>query len=59
MYTVLSMLFFFLVLHEINRGPEATEDEVRGLPRAPAIEHGLEATEEYLDRLPVGPAKVR
>ena len=59
MYTVLSMLFFFLVLHEINRGPEATEDKVRGLPRAPAIEHGLEITEGYLDRLPVGPAKVR
>src|SRR5215831_1111385 len=59
MYTVLSMLFFFLVLHEINRGPEATEDKVRGLPTAPAIEHGLEITEDYLDRLPVGPAKVR
>jgi cytochrome d ubiquinol oxidase subunit I len=59
MYTVLSMLFFFLILHEINRGPEVTEDEVRGLPRAPAIEQ-LEITEEdYLDRLPVGPAKVR
>jgi cytochrome d ubiquinol oxidase subunit I len=59
MYTVLSMLFFFLVLHEINRGPEATENKVRGLPTAPAIEHGLEITEDYLDRLPVGPAKVR
>jgi cytochrome d ubiquinol oxidase subunit I len=59
MYTVLSMLFLFLVLHEINRGPEATEDKVRRLPRAPAIEHRLEITEGYLDRLPVGPAKVR
>jgi cytochrome d ubiquinol oxidase subunit I len=59
MYTVLSMLFFFLVLHEIDRGPEATEDKVRGLPTAPAIEHGLEITEDYVDRLPVGPAKVR
>jgi cytochrome d ubiquinol oxidase subunit I len=59
MYAILSMLFFFLVLREIDRGPEATDDKVRGLPRAPAIEHGLEITEDYLDRLPVGPAKVR
>jgi cytochrome d ubiquinol oxidase subunit I len=59
MYTVLSMLFFFLVLHEIDRGPEAADDHVRGLPTAPAIEHGLEIIEDYLNRLPVGPAKDR
>src|SRR6516165_2437690 len=38
MYTVLSMLFFFLVLHEIDRGPEATSDNVQGVPTAPANE---------------------
>jgi cytochrome d ubiquinol oxidase subunit I len=58
MYSVLSMLFLFLVLREIDRGPEATEDKVRGVPTAPAIERGRETTEDNLNRLPVGPKQV-
>ena len=56
MYTVLSMLFFFLVLREIDRGPETMSDS--GVPTAPAIERGRETTEDYLNDLPVGPKQV-
>ena len=58
MYTVLSMLFFFLVLREIDRGPETTEDKSR--PIAPAVERTRETTEDYTqDGFPVPPQKVR
>ena len=56
MYTVLSMLFFFLVLREIDRGPETMSDS--GVPTAPAIERGRETTEDNLNHLPVGPKQV-
>jgi len=50
------MLFFFLVLREIDRGPETMSDS--GIPTAPAIERGRETTEDYLNHLPVGQKQV-
>jgi hypothetical protein len=58
MYTVLSLLFVFLVLREIDRGPKTTRGNVRGVP-TPAVERSHETTEDYLNGLPAGPTRVR
>jgi cytochrome d ubiquinol oxidase subunit I len=59
MYTVLGMLFLFLVLREIERGPETNGDNVGRVPIAPAAERGRETTEDKVNGFPVAPAKVR
>ena len=59
MYTVLGMLFLFLVLREIERGPETNGDNVGRLLIAPAAERGRETTEDKVNGFPVAPAKVR
>jgi cytochrome d ubiquinol oxidase subunit I len=59
MYTVLGMLFLFLVLREIERGPETNGDNVGSVPIAPAAERGRETTEDKVNGFPVAPAKVR